>query len=306
MSVEKIKEIPKKTMNIVFEINRSLRGLLKNTEIVNQEMARFRMIEERIEESVIGFGIEPVGISPVEAVNKFTPLADYLTKKMGKKVELRAVSDYEGAIRDIGKGITQVSFMTPTTYLEAHKKYGVEVLVKALTAGKSANRSVIIAKSDSDISSVEDIRGRTFAFGDPHSLSSYIAPRVLLFDMGIDLKDLLYYDYLGPHEQVLNAVLQGKFDSGGVSETIATKFKDKGIKFIKFSDELPGFCICVSKGIAEKDKSVLITALTALTDATSEGTAILNSIYKRYTSFKETSDAEYDMVRIMMSKLGLI
>jgi methyl-accepting chemotaxis protein len=306
MSVEKIKEIPKKTMNIVFEINRSLRGLLKNTEIVNKEMARFKMTEERIDKDVIGFGIEPVGISPVEAVKKFTPLADYLTKKMGKKVELRAVSDYEGAIRDIGQGITQVCFMTPTTYLEAHKKYGVEVLVKALTDGKSSYRSVIIAKSDSDISSVEDLKGRTFAFGDPHSLSSYIAPRVLLFDMGVDLKDLLYYDYLGPHGEVLNAVLQGKFDSGGVTESIAHKFKDKGIKFIKFSDDLPGFCICVNKAMAEKDKNILMSALTALTDTTSEGTTILNSIYKRYTEFKETSDAEYDTVRIMMSKLGLI
>jgi phosphonate transport system substrate-binding protein len=196
--------------------------------------------------------------------------------------------------------------MTPTTYLEAHKKYGVEVLVKALTEGKSAYRSVIITKSDSDISSLEDLKGRTFAFGDPHSLSSYIAPRVLLFDMGIDLKDLLYYDYLGPHSEVLNAVLQGKYDSGGVTESIAHKFKDKGIKLIKFSDELPGFCVCVNKAMAEKDKNILMSSLTSLTDATSEGTAILNAIYKRYTAFKGTSDAEYDTVRIMMSKLGLI
>ena len=87
---------------------------------------------------------------------------------------------------------------------------------------------------------------------------------------------------------------------------MAHKFKDKGIKFIKLSDELPGFCICVNNAMAEKDKHMLTTALTALTDTTSEGTAILNSIYKRYTAFKETSDAEYDTVRIMMSKLGLI
>lgn len=306
MSVEKIKEIPKDTMNRVFEINRSLRGLLKNTEIINKEMERFRLIEERKVEDVIGFGIEPVGISPVEALKKFTPLADYLTNKIGKKVELRAVSDFEGAIRDIGKGLTQLCFMTPTTYLEANRKYGVEVLVKALTEGKTSYRSVIVTKSDSDISSIEDLRGRTFAFGDPHSLSSYIAPRVLLFDAGIDLKDLLYYDYLGPHEQVLNAVIQGKFDSGGVTESIAHKFKDKGIKFIKFSEELPGFGICVNKNMSERDKNVIRNALTALTDATTEGATILNSIYKRYTAFKETSDADYDSVRIMMSKLGLI
>jgi phosphate/phosphite/phosphonate ABC transporter binding protein len=306
MSVEKIKEIPKTTMNIVFEINRSLRGLSKNTEIVNNELARFKLIEERRVADVIGFGIEPIGISPVEAVKKFTPLADYLSKKIGKKVALRAVSDYEGAIRDIAQGITQACFMTPTTYLEAQKKYGVEILVKALSEGKSSYRSVIITKSDSDIGSLQDLKGRTFAFGDPHSLSSYIAPRVLLMDAGIDLKDLLYYDYLGPHDEVLNSVLQGKFDSGGVTESITYKYKDKGIKFIKYSDELPGFCICVDKSMTEKEKSVMKNALTALSDTTTEGSTILKSIYKRYTAFEEASESEYDTVKIMMSKLGLL
>lgn len=306
MSVERIKEIPKDTMNMVFEINRSLRGLLKNTEIVNKEMARFKLLEERAVANILRFGIEPVGISPVEALKRFTPLADYLTKKVGKKVELRAVSDYEGAIRDIGEGLTQVCFMTPATYLEANRKYGVEVVVKALTEAKSLYRSVIIAKNDSDINTVNDIKGRTFAFGDPHSLSSYIAPRIVLLEAGIDLKDLLYYDYLGPHKEVLNAVLQGKFDSGGVTESVANKFKDKGIKFIKYSEELPGFCICVDKDLNVKDKNALRTSLAALTDATTEGAAILTSIYKRYTAFEEASDTDYDTVRVMMSKLGLI
>jgi phosphonate transport system substrate-binding protein len=306
MSVEKIKEIPKSTMNIIFEINRSLRGLLKNTEIVNSELARFKLTEERVVADVIGFGIEPVGISPVEALKKFAPLADYLTKKMGKRVALRAVSDYEGAIRDIGQGRTQACFMTPTTYLEAQKKHGVEILVKAVAEGKSSYRSVIIAKADSNISSIQDLKGKTFAFGDPHSLSSYIAPRVILMDAGIDLKDLLYYDYLGPHEEVLNSVIQGKFHSGGVTESVAYKYKDKGINFIKFSDDLPGFCICVDKSMPEKDKNVMKNALTALTDATSEGSTILKSIYKRYTAFDEASEADYDTVKIMMAKLGLM
>ena len=56
----------------------------------------------------------------------------------------------------------------------------------------------------------------------------------------------------------------------------------------------------------EKDKNTLRSALTSISDATSEGTLILNSIYKRYTAFEGASDAEYDSVRVMMSKLGSI
>jgi len=196
--------------------------------------------------------------------------------------------------------------MMPTTYIEAHKKYGVEVLVKALTDGKSSYHSVLIAKSDSNINSVEDIKGHTFAFGDPHSLSNYIAPRVMLFEAGVDLKDLLYYDYLGPHEAVLDAVRKGNFDAGGVTESVAYKFRDNGIRIIKLSEDLPGFSICVSKALSERDKASIRVALTALTDATPEGAEVLGSIYRRYTAFEEASDAEYISVRNMMSRLGLI
>jgi len=310
-SIEKIKDIPKANMNIVFDINRSLKGLFRNTELVTKEMQGIKLLEESLAVSapadVIGFGIEPIGgESPVEVLKKFNPLAEYLSKKIGKRIELRAVSDYEGAIRDIGQGMTHLCFMTPTTYIEANKKYGVDVLVKALTEGKSSYHSVIIAKSDSNINSVEDIKGHTFAFGDPHSLSNYIAPRIMLFEAGIDLKDLLYYDYLGPHEAVLNAVLKGNFDAGGVTESIAYKFRDKAIKIIKFSEDLPGFSICVSKALSERDKASIRAALTALTDATPEGSSVLGSIYGRYTGFEEASDAEYANVRNMMSRLGLI
>jgi len=305
-SIEKIKDIPKNNMNITFDISRSLKGLLKNTELVAAEMERFKISEkEEVGTDVIRFGVEPVG-SPVEAVKNFTPLAEYLTTKLGKKVELKVWSDYEGALRDVGKGIIHACFLMPTTYVEVHKKYGVEVIAKALSGGKAYHHAVIIARSDSKINSIEDIRGHTFAFGDPHSVSSYIAPRFMLLEAGIDLKDLHYYEYLGPQDEVANAVLKGSFDAGGVTESAALKFKDKGLKFIKSSGDLPGFCICTSRTMPEKDRSALKATLTALKDTTPEDSVILSSIYKRYSAFEEASEREYENVRFMMSKLGMI
>ncbi|MDH5768074.1 MAG: methyl-accepting chemotaxis protein, partial [Nitrospirota bacterium] len=155
-SIEKIKDIPKSNMHTAFDISRSLKGLLKNTELVTSEMEMFKIVEEKeLTENVIRFGVEPVG-SPLDSFKKFTPLADYLTKKIGKKVELRVVSDYEGALRDLSQGITHACFMMPTTYVEAHKKFGAEVIAKAISGGKAYHHSVIVAKSDSKINSVED------------------------------------------------------------------------------------------------------------------------------------------------------
>jgi phosphonate transport system substrate-binding protein len=238
--------------------------------------------------------------------DKFTPLAEYLGGKLGKKVELRVVSDYEGALRDIGRGVTQFCFMAPITYIMANRKYGVEAVVKTLMEGKSTYRSVIIAKNNSRISSVKDIKGRKFAFGNPHSVSSYVAPRIMLLDVGIDLKDLLHYEYVGDYEDVVEAVVNGNFDAGGVTESIAYKFKDEGIKFIKFSEDLPGVIICAGKTVPKDVRDSLSSALTALTDATPEGSSILHSINKGYSSFEKSSSNEFSLLRSMMIRIGMI
>lgn len=71
-SIEKIKDIPKNTLNSVYSINQSLKGLFKNTQLVNKELERIKLFEERattiIDRDILGFGIEPIGISPVEVL----------------------------------------------------------------------------------------------------------------------------------------------------------------------------------------------------------------------------------------------
>jgi len=188
----------------------------------------------------------------------------------------------------------------------ANKNYGTKVLVKALMDGKATYRAAIIARSTSEINSIEDLKGRKFAFGNPHSLSSYIAARIMLLEAGVDLKNLLHYEYLGSHEEVANAVISGTFDAGGVTERVAYRFKDKGIKFIKFSEELPSFNMAVGKSVPQGLMDSLQLAFTSLTGASPEDSSILHSIYSRYSGFEKASDSEFARVRIMMSKLGLI
>lgn len=309
-SIEKIKDIPKNNMDRVFSINQSLKGLFKNTELLTKELKRIKLFEEGTAAGTVmeslKFGIEPIGLSPTDMLEKFNPLAEYLYGKLGKSIELRIVSDYEGALRDIGQGTTQFCFMTPVTYVLANRMYGSKVLVKVMIGGKSTSRSVMIAKSDSRINSVKDAKGRKFAFGNPHSVSSYVAPRTILLDAGIDLKDLLHYEYVGPQKDVANAVINGSFDAGAVTESVAYEFKDKGVKFIKFSEDLPGAIICAGQNVPNEIRDSMEAALTALTDTTPEASSILHSISKTYSGFEKASDSEFSLLRTMMQKIGMI
>ena len=301
-SVDKIKDIPKANRDLAFNVNSALRGLQKDAELIDKEIGRFKLSEEA---GMLKFGIMPLE-SPAEMFMKFTPLVDYLSKKIGRRVELKVAMDFEEAIDAIGQNVTQMCFMTPSTYVEANRKYGVDVIVKALRDGKPYHHSVIITSAEKGINSIEELKGRTFAFGDFYSTSSHIVPRAILLEAGIELKDLSYYDYLGHHDDVARAVLKGEFDAGGIMEDTAYKFKDQGLRFLKISEDIPEFNICVSKSLSKEEVSALRSALTALTDTSAEGGLALKSIANAYTGFTEARDEDYGSIKAMMSRLGML
>lgn len=302
-AVEGVKGVPVENRTLAFRISSTLENLHKDSEVLKVEMERFKFSEGK--DVVLKFGVVPLE-SPAVMSKKFSSLVDYLSKKQGKKVELKVALDFEGAMRDIGQNMTQLCYMTPSTYVEANRRYGVRVLVKALRAGKPYHHSVIITRADSDIKSIGDLRGRTFAFGDIKSTSSHIIPRSMLKDGGIDIEDLQYFNYLGHHDDVAKAVMKGDFDAGGVMESIAYRFKDQGIRFLQLSDEIPEFNICYSNSIDERDLSIIKTALISLNSSSAEGAEILKSIDKDYTGFVEADDSDYDGIRQKMSKLETI
>jgi phosphate/phosphite/phosphonate ABC transporter binding protein len=303
-SIEKIKDLPRQNRDRAFHLDRMVKELMRDAELAAIEMERFTFAEDT-SEGLLKMGIVPLE-SPAVMYKKFSPLAEYLSKRLKRKVELRVAVDFQSAVNDIGQGITHLCFMTPSTYVEAHGKYAVRVLVKALREGKPFQHSVIVTRDDSSINTLEDIRGRSFAFGDPHSTSSHIVPRAMLLSAGIDVSDLLYHNYLGHHDDVAKAVLSGDFDAGAVMESTAYAFKDKGLKLLKISDDIPEFNICVSSALDPQVSGELIDALVSINDGTPEGSAILKSINKSYTGFLGASDEDYNGVRTMMTRIGLV
>ncbi|MFN3395573.1 MAG: phosphate/phosphite/phosphonate ABC transporter substrate-binding protein, partial [Thermodesulfovibrionales bacterium] len=302
-TIDGIKGVPENNRNLAFKINSKLRELYNDTELLKAETERFLFYEEK--GAVIRFGVVPLE-SPAIMFKKFSPLTEYLSRKLGRPVDLRIAVDFEGAIKDIGQNITQLCYMTPSTYIEANKRYGVKVFAKALRDGKPYHHSVIITRNDSDLRSIEDLKGRTFAFGDMRSTSSHIIPRAMLKQAGIDLSDLKYYNYLGHHDDVIKAILKGEYEAGGVMESTAYKFKDKGIRFLKFSDEIPEFNICYNPSLSEGDLSIIRTAIITLKDSDPEGATILKSIDESYTGFAEAKDSDYESIKTEMARIGMI
>jgi methyl-accepting chemotaxis protein len=303
-AVGQIQLLPEENRERAYTLNRSLRDLKEDADLMITELQRFKL-QDLGTEGGITFGVVPLA-SPAEMFDKFSPIVDYLSEKTGRKFELKIAMDLAEAIKDISDGITQLCYLTPSTYIKAHKTGGVRVIAKALRDGKPYHHSVIVANPDKRILSMEDLKGKSFAFGDKNSTSSHIVPRHMLQTAGIELKDLSNYNFLKRQDAVADAVLKGEFDAGGIMESTALKYKEKGLKIVKFSDEIPEFNICVNRMMPEKDVEVILNAILTLNDSDIEGSAILKSIDRSYSGFARADDNDYNGIRDMMNKLDIL
>jgi|Deesub1362A_J573_1020465.scaffolds.fasta_scaffold00375_21 methyl-accepting chemotaxis protein len=304
-SVSRISSFPKRNRDHALFANRKIRNLQKDAEILLEELNLFKVPSEE-EKGIIRMGIIPLE-SPAEMHKRFSPLCEYLSRVIDVPVEPRIQADYETTIKEIGEGITMLCYMTPSTYIKSKIDYGVEVLVMALRDGKPFHHVAIIAREDNDeINSIQDIRGKTFAFGDILSTSSYIVPMAMLKDAGIELQDLNFYDFRGHHDDVVRAVLDGEFDAGGVMESVAQRYKREGLKFIKVSGNIPEFNICVNKNLSPEMKQRIKDALIGLDNNKPEDRAILQAISPHYTGFIEAKYEDYKYIEGLMAKLGML
>lgn len=260
-------------------------------------------VASRLEGRVNSFDLEFFGIVPLEnaiKMNKsFTPLSGFIGSVLDRRLYVRLGHDYEDAIRDVGAGNALVSYQTPSTYIEAHEKYGVEALVIPLIKGEPFYRSAIVVRDDSGLTELPQLRGKRFAFGDPKSTGSKAMPESMLGEADVALADLADHGFLGSHDNVANAVLQKEYDAGGLMLSVAENYVDKGLKILATSSKIPQFPICASPSLSKAQKQRLIEALVNLRNE-----SILKAMGSGITGFARIKDSDYDGVRAMLKSLG--
>ena len=235
---------------------------------------------------------------------RFAPLAEYLSDKLGTKVEIQISSDYKEHIENIGNDIVDIAYMGPASYVKLVETYGKKPVLAAIEIkGKSYFHGVIIAEKNSSISSLKDLRGRKFAFGDPNSTMSHLVPRYMLWEAGIDIYELSGHKHLSNHDNVALGVLTGNFDAGAVKIETYYKYKDRGLKVIATSPEINEHLFVASSELPEETMQVLRKALLELKDQES-GKRIMSSIKKDMTAMVLVYDSSYDNLRLILKTLN--
>jgi len=247
---------------------------------------------EKPEQNEILFGSVAMDI-PAVMHKRLSPLTHYLSETLGTPVSLKLAPNMKTAITNTINGEVDLAYLTPVAYLRAKDKSNTRLVVKTVTKGRGSFRLMIVVNENSPIKTLEQLKGKRFAFGD----KAAILQRAVVVGSGIEMNELGSYDFLGHHDNIVRAVINEDFDAGIVKDTMAFKWQGKGIRILYSSEYLPPFNISVSKNIDDALLKKLQHAFLQLDPNNREHLAIIQSVDKKYSGFAYVEDEEYDVIR---------
>jgi phosphonate transport system substrate-binding protein len=104
-----------------------------------------------------------------------------------------------------------MGFIPAQAYVLGSDACGIQVALKSLRFGYTEYWTEFIVPRDSDIQSLEDLAGKTWAYGDTTSTSGYLVPAGMFLNMGIETGEVLE---TGGHNQTVQAIYDGVADFG--------------------------------------------------------------------------------------------
>jgi phosphonate transport system substrate-binding protein len=160
-----------------------------------------------------------------EQVRKFTPLAGYLEKELGMKVQFTPVTDYPAAVESLVNKKVDLVWLGGFTFVQANIRSGGKVIPLAQREEDTRFQSVFIAKTSSGINSLAGMKGKQVSFGSQSSTSGHLMPRSFLLQAGVDPDtDFKRVAYSGAHDATIASVVSGKVDAAALDITVWKKF----------------------------------------------------------------------------------
>lgn len=246
-----------------------------------------------------------------EQIRKFTPLATYLEKELGVKVELTPVSDYPAAVEALVNKKVDLVWFGGFTFVQANIRSGGKVVPLAQREEDTRFQSVFIAKTDSGIKSLADMKGKQVSFGSQSSTSGHLMPRSFLLAANIEPeKDFRRIAYSGAHDATIASVVSGKVDAAALDITVWKKFVAENKVDTKAVDVFfttPGYfnynwSVHADTPVAMQQK--IKAALIGLSPANPEHAEILK--LNRATRYIETKPENYKGLEAAARSAGLL
>ncbi|WP_257349326.1 phosphate/phosphite/phosphonate ABC transporter substrate-binding protein [Pseudalkalibacillus decolorationis] len=233
------------------------------------------------------------------------PLADKLGEELGMEVEGKVMTSYSALVEAMGSNKVQIGFLPAFGYVLANDKHGVEVILKSERHGSGSYKAQYVVRADSEIDSLEDMKGKTWAIPDLTSTSGFLFPAAQIMDM-FDVEDVQSGFFKttvesGGHDNALIAVYDGTADVAttfdDARDTIKEDYPDvmEKLKVVEYTEEIPNDTISLTKELDDEFKKKIKETFLSFNED-KEMIKIMNDVYT-WDAIIEAEDSEYDVVR---------
>jgi phosphonate transport system substrate-binding protein len=136
----------------------------------------------------ITMGVLP-RLGPVELYDMFTPLAEHLSRETGEKVRLVIPKSFDDFKTMMRSNVVDLGFSNPLVYVQIRKEGEIEPLaVASEPKGGTRFRGIIIARKDSGIRTIRDLKGKKLLFVERDSAGGNIFQMLTLSKAGLDIR----------------------------------------------------------------------------------------------------------------------
>ncbi|MCE2971029.1 MAG: putative selenate ABC transporter substrate-binding protein [Burkholderiales bacterium] len=246
-----------------------------------------------------------------EQIRKFGPIVAYLEKQLGTKVEFTPVSDYPAAVEAMVNKKVDLVWFGGFTYVQASQRSGGKVIPIAQREEDTKFQSVFIAKTDSGIKTLADLKGKQVSFGSQSSTSGHLMPRSFLLQAGINPeKDFRRVAYSGAHDATIASVVSGKVDAAALDITVWRKFVAENRVNVKEVDVFYttptyfNYNWAVHADMPAAQRERMTKAILAIDPNTPEGKEILQ--LNRATRYIPTTPDNYKGIEAAARSAGLL
>ena len=246
--------------------------------------------------SPITFGILPF-ISAEQLVDRFSPLAHYLSKYLDVPVRIETAPNFvEFARRTHEDQRYDILFTAPHFYPQANSKAGYQLIASVDSPGMWA---VIVAPKKSNIHSINDLTGKRLATVHPMGLSSLLVRKHLSahdIDPDVDLTMIS----TPTHDASLLSSYHGITDASALMQPpyeAASQQVRESMRIIVKTESTPHIPISVSPRLS-KGCATEISKLLLKMGHTIEGKGVLK--HNRFSGFRKTKTEEYERVRDLL------
>ena len=156
--------------------------------------------------------------NPSELLRIYTPFAEYLAKELGMKVQFTPVVDYAATVEGLAAKKLDLVWCGGFTSVQAVRRTNGTAKRLVLRQEDAEFKSVFVARPGSGIQRLEDLRGKTFAFGSVSSTSGHLMPRYFLLQAKVTPeKDMKQVAFSGAHDATALWVESGKVEAGALN-----------------------------------------------------------------------------------------